>query len=301
MNNELFENYKRDFLSALREADIHEGDVVYVGSDIAGVIMGAIKELELRGKAEQNAFLDGIIDTLKTSVGEEGTLLFPVYSWDFCRGKGFDYYKTKGEVGAFNNYILENRKDFIRTKHPLYSFMVWGKDAAKLAAMDYQEAWGEASIFVYMHENKAKELDLNVDALRSMTFKHYVEQSVKVPYRYPKFFLGKYTDENGVTEMRSYSMYVRDLSVEMKSTQTTEFFNNAGVGKTVAFRGWNINVVYLDQAYDVIKDCLVNHNGENIYSFENYKIDWNADSAKERYEVGFLKDRSLAAFPEDLK
>ena len=300
MNSELLNEYISEFKMKICEAGINRGDIVYVGSDIAGILVSATKELGLSGKKEQYEFLDALIDALKDIVSEEGTLLFPVYSWDFCRGKGFDYYKTNGEVGALNNYILQNRSDFTRTKHPLYSFMVWGKDAKMLTDIDCQEAWGVSSIFAYMHKNNAIELDLNVDALRSMTFKHYVEQSVRVPYRYPKYFLGEYTDQDGRTEIRSYSMYVRDLSVKLESTQTTDFFNQSGVGKTIIFRGWPINTIELGKAYDVIKDALLNKNGENIYSFTDYKIDWNDETSRNRYEIGFLRGEHLIAVPEDV-
>ena len=300
MNKEKEARYRSEFHEALDSLGINSGDILYIGSDIAGIVVSAGKELEFDGRTDRDAFLNLLIDELQNHVGRGGTLLFPVYSWKFCRGEIFDYKKTQGEVGAFNNYVLNNREDFTRTKHPLYSLMVWGKDAKMLSAIDCQEAWGEGSVFAYLHKNNAIELDLNVDALRSMTFKHYVEQSVKVPYRYPKYFLGQYKDENGVTETRAYSMYVRDLSVELKSTQTTEFFNRSGVGRSVTFHGLPINAIELGKAYDVIKDALLHKNGENIYSFTNYKIDWEDSAAANRYEIGFLKDKHLAVLPEGL-
>ena len=301
MNKEKEELYRRDFHDALRNLGIKEGDILYVGSDIAGVVVSAGRELEFDGRDDRDAFLNLLIDELQNHVGNRGTLLFPVYSWKFCKGEVFDYYKTQGEVGAFSNFVLNQRKDFIRTKHPLYSLMVWGKDAEMLSAIDCQEAWGEGSVFAYLHKNNAIELDLNVDARRSMTFKHYVEQSVKVPYRYPKYFLGSYRDRNGITETRAYSMYVRDLSVEMESTQTTEFFNREGVGRSVSFRDWKINMIELGKAYNLIKDALINKNGENIYAFKNYRIAWDNPDERERYEIGFLKDKHLAVLPEGLQ
>ena len=175
--------------------------------------------------------------------------------------------------------------------------MVWGKEADMLLSYDNQEAWGEASIFSYLHENKAKELDLNVTATRSMTFKHYVEQKVKVPYRYPKFFCGIYTDSEGVSEYRTYSMYVRDLSVELEPAQTNEFFNEGGAGKSIGFRGWNIHVIELDKAFDLLREDLLFNGGKNVYSFGNYCLEGKKFD-NDRYEVGFLKDRKLVNLPE---
>ena len=142
-----------------------------------------------------------------------------------------------------------------------------------------------------------KELDLNVTATRSMTFKHYVEQSVRVPYRYPKYFLGNYTDENGITEERCYSMYVRDLSVELEPAQTNEFFNEGGAGKQVIFKGLSISSIELDKAFELLKEDLLNNGGRNVYTFSNYAIDWSFDT--KRYEVGFWKDRKIVSVPEE--
>ena len=291
MNAQKALDYWKEFHIKLDEVGIGKGDIVYVGSDITAIVINAIKDLEFTSKQDRTDFMNDLIDELKNHVTEEGTLLFPVYSWAICRGVDYDYSKTQCEVGAFNNFILNNRKDFARTMHPIYSFMVWGKDAMKLTSMNNQEAWGKASPFFYMHQNGAKELDLNVKAVRSMTFKHYVEMSLKVPYRYPKYFLCNYTDENGVREERGYSMYVRDLSVKMKAVEENAFFEMNNSGKTVSFRGWQIHMIDLKKAYDVIKDDLLNNGGKNVYRFENYEIEWN--DRKDVYEVGFWKNKDL--------
>ena len=34
-----------------------------------------------------------LIDVLLEAVGPTGTIVFPTYNWDFCRGKGFDIKK----------------------------------------------------------------------------------------------------------------------------------------------------------------------------------------------------------------
>ena len=87
MNKDAYKEYLSDFRKSLDFLGIKKSDIVYVDSDIAGIVVKAKSELEFKGKQEQFLFLDGLIDTLKAQVSEEGTLLFPVYSWDFCRGK----------------------------------------------------------------------------------------------------------------------------------------------------------------------------------------------------------------------
>ncbi len=291
MNADKASAYWKEFHEKLDEIGVCKGDILYVGSDVTAIVVNAMRELEFKTKQDQTDFLNALVDELKAHVTEEGTLLFPVYTWTICKGGDFDYRTTQGEVGSFNNFILNNRKDFVRTKHAIYSFMVWGRDAKMLYDMDNQEAWGKASPFYYMHQNGAKELDLSVTALRSMTFKHYVEMSLKVPYRYPKYFICNYTDANGVTEERTYSMWVRSMDVKLTSTQDNPFFEEKNVGKSVDFRGWKINVIDLKGAYEVLKDDLLNNGGKNVYSFEDYELNW--DNRKEVYEVGFWREKTL--------
>lgn len=291
MNDLKAKQYWNDFHKTLDKIGVHAGDILYIASDIARILTQARTELEFASRAEQYDYIDALIDALKEHVTEEGTLLFPVYSWAFCKGAEFDMRKTQGEVGALNNYVLNKRADFVRTRHPLYSFMVWGKDAAYLAQMNNQDSWGELSPFKYLHENGAKELDLSVTLQRSLTFKHYVEQCVQVPYRHFKYFLSDYVDEQGKRETRCYSMYVRDLSVSLHSVQEIAFFIEAGCARKTVFRQWDISVLEFDKAFEVMKEDLLHNNGAHLYEFTDYKIDWNKQDAV--YEIGYLRDKTL--------
>ena len=141
-------------LDTVRGFGVEKGDILYVASDITR-LMYRVSHLYNDAYDE---YMDGLVNTLQEVVGAEGTLLFPVFTWDFCRGKGHVLKETKGEVGTFNNWILKKRHDFRRTAHPMYSFMVWGKDANLLCSMNNRDAWGEDSPFAYLRENSAKTL-----------------------------------------------------------------------------------------------------------------------------------------------
>lgn len=288
MNKKLCYEYWERFHTALDEIGIYSGDILYVSSDSMKIIAAASKELGLQGREERDVFLHQLVDNLCYHVGEEGTVLFPVYSWVFCKGMPFDYRKTLGEVGALNNFVLQNRPDFVRTKHPMYSFMVWGKYARELFEMNNQDAWGEGSPFAFMHRMGAKELGLSLPLVRTLTFKHYVEQAVKVPYRYPKYFLAHYVDENGVDEVRSYSMLVRDLSVKLSSCQKLSFFLERGSAKRTEMCGWEMFSLEYELAFEQIADDFLHNGGRNFYHFEDYEIDWETE--RNCYEIGFLKN-----------
>ena len=100
---------------------IKRGDTVLLTSDIT--------DLYLQCQEHGEQFDPNILlDKFQEAVGEEGTLLIPTYNWGFCKGKTFNYLRTPSKTGAIGNAALR-RKDFVRTKHPIYSFAVWGKDA----------------------------------------------------------------------------------------------------------------------------------------------------------------------------
>lgn len=185
---------------------IHKGDCLYVVSDM----MELAKVYREMG---ERLNLDTLIEELQRMVGEEGTLLFPTFNWDFCKGIAFDYHKTPVRTGALPKAALK-RKDFARTAHPLYSFAVWGAKADELLQMDYPDAFGKGTIFEKMEQWDAKVLVIGVGALAGTTYIHHVEQIVGVPYRYNKEFTGDYTDAEGVCSERTYRMFVRDLEMD---------------------------------------------------------------------------------------
>lgn len=274
-----------EFLSGLRKCllrlGVEKGDSLYIASDAARLIVEVKRQYGMRTGQQRNEFLSMLVDTLQNLVGAEGTVLFPTFSWDFCRGKGFDRRSSLGEVGALNNWILQNRKDFKRTQHPLYSFLVWGKEAEALADFDNSDAWGTDSPFGWMHRQGGKMLLLDVSLQRGFTFMHYVEESVRVPYRYFKNFRGSYTDLDGMTTERSYVMYVRDLSIISQEYLPDSFLENAGVMRGRSCGNLTMKVIDLAKAYEVVANDLRNHNGEHCYRFEDYAIDWNRGATHE--------------------
>lgn len=185
---------------------IDAGDCVYVVSDM----LDLAKVYREQG---QKLELDALIDTLQRLVGKEGTLLFPTFNWDFCKGTGFDYHKTPVRTGALSKAALK-RRDFVRTAHPLYSFAVWGAHRDELMADRSVDAFGPGTIFERMYRWNTKVPVIGLSPLQGVTYIHHVEQTVGVPYRYSKDFTADYTDAQGVCETRTYRMYVRDLDMD---------------------------------------------------------------------------------------
>ena len=217
-----------DYLESL--SWIQKGDFLYVVSDMLGLAK-VLKEQGSHFRA------DDLIDKLQQLVGEEGTIVFPTFNWDFCKGIAFDYYQTPSRTGALTKAALK-RPDFRRTAHPIYSFAVWGKDSDRLMTNASIDCFGPGTIFEYMYEVDAKGLSIGIPILEGLTYVHHVEQMVGVPYRYHKEFTADYIDAQGVCERRTYRMYVRDL---VKDPQYRDFF-------------WPLEVKMMEQGTILRKD-----------------------------------------------
>lgn len=270
------EQYIDALAEDLSDLGVHSGDIIYISSDVTRLTLDACRQCSLRSKKDIDSFYGALTDMLKHLTGPEGTLLFPVFTWSFCRNIPYDARTTQGEVGALGNWVLNNRDDFRRTMHPLYSFMVWGKDADELVSMTNRTAWGSDSPFAYLHRNKAKNLIIDVSLGGSFTFLHYVEETIRVPHRYFKDFHGEYVDAEGQVEDRTYTMFVRDLSIESKQVTPDDCLVLAGVAKNGTFRNIRLMLVDLAGAFPVIEENLKEHNGDCWYDFYGYRLDWSA-------------------------
>ncbi len=247
---------------------LNRGDSVWVASDVKTLLYTC---MENGDDTDLNILIDSIMDIIT----EEGTLLIPVFNWDFCKGIPFDAKKTPCRTGSLGKIALK-RKDFLRTKHPIYSFAVWGKDAKMLADMDNLSSFGSNSPFSYCREVNAKNVFIDVKPQHSFTFVHYVEQMKGVDYRYLKDFTADYTDEEGRTSRRSYSMNVRCLDRDIFLTiyPFEEEFQAIGAAKHCDINGIHMETIEMGKVYDIIADDVVNHYSSKICTYKGQKEIW---------------------------
>lgn len=243
--NSLFENL-----------DISKGDILLVATDLKKIIRNF-----LRNKIKFDA--DIFIDYLKNIVGDEGTILFPTYNFDFCNGVNFDYYQTESKMGFITNIAL-GRNDFVRTQHPIYSFAVFGKYSDDFFNLNNKEAFGNDSPFVLLYKLKGKMLLVDVDYQNSFTFVHYIEQQENVNYRFHKDFDALYTDKNGSTENRIYSMFVRKNNIRTNVNPIGEILEKINVSKYFKVDNVEIKLIDLFNSYDVIAEDIINNDAQNL-------------------------------------
>lgn len=239
-----------DFKKAIIDFDLKKGDTLFVSSDITQMLCDAQEKNE-------ELTLDMIIDVLKEAVGPEGNLIFPTYNWGFCKGKPFDYKKTRSKTGALSQQALW-RSEFKRTKHPIYSFAVYGKDKDYLTSLDYKDSFGSDTIFGWLYKVGAKNLFINIDYAHSATLGHYVEECNNAPYRFLKEFTSDYIDENGECSKRTYSMFVRYLDCDWISLGYLIYnaLPDMGIEQNTYVGNSILRLIDMDKACDVFDENM---------------------------------------------
>lgn len=243
----------------LETIPVKRGAALLVSSDLTG--------LALQAAARGTRFsADELLDLLKEKVGSSGTLLLPTFNFDFCDGKPFDLCRSPSRTGALSAAAL-SRKDFQRTRHPIHSFAVWGKERGPLCDLDNRSSFGPDSPFAFLHKSAAEMLIIGLDYQGSFTFVHYVEEAEGVPYRLHKEFRAPYIDGTGHEEIRSYSMYVRDLDrgVDSEVDPMGALLEEKKIASTVKVFGVPFRCVRLAEAYNEIARDIRKNQGRRLH------------------------------------
>ena len=242
---------------------LQKGDRIFVTSDVKQLLYDCIEHGD---ETDLQILIDGILKI----IGKEGTLVFPTFNWAFCKGEAYDHYKTPCKTGSLGKLALQ-RDDFKRTKHPIYSFAVWGNGQEEMCAMENKSSFGKDSPFTYMLKNGFKNLFIDKDLQHSFVFVHYVEESVgPVPYRYLKDFTADYTDEGGHTSRRTYSMNVRDLDLDVENViyAYEPEFEEKGVMQRFFVNGLEYKLIDLKGAYPIIAEDVRHNRSRKLCTYK---------------------------------
>jgi aminoglycoside 3-N-acetyltransferase len=150
-----------------------------------------------------------VLNSLLEAVGDSGTMLFPLFNFDFTKGVPFNMRTTPSQMGVLTEKARLH-PDAVRSGHPIYSFAAIGKQAQQFDVDNYS-GYGPDSPFAILKELDGKIAVLDLDDLNSMTFYHHIEELHEVDYRFHKKFTGEYTDWEGNISTRTYSLFVRDI------------------------------------------------------------------------------------------
>ncbi len=241
--------YDTDLLEALRSLGVRTGDTLYIHSDV--MVFGRIA-IENKDK-----ILPAFVDVLKKVVGIEGALVFPTYSYSYCRKEPFDIQNTPSTVGALTNYFRKE-KDTVRSSHPLFSVAVWGKHKEEFLKPN-KDSFGPESSFAIAQKLNAKILLLGV-GFESCTFLHYVEQEHQVPYRFIKTFDGTFIDREGRAHADSCIYFVRPLDEDIDNdmTRITPYLREKGLVRETTIGNGSVSVIGANDLYGAAMHQLDN-------------------------------------------
>jgi aminoglycoside 3-N-acetyltransferase len=183
------------------ESGVRSGDLLLLHSSARRTLL-RLKKLGFAMEVE------AVLDSFLHALGENGTLLLPLFNFDFCSGVPFDLRTTPSQMGALTE-AGRLRSDAVRTGNPIYSFAALGKRRDLFRGVDNFSGYGADSPFGILHREGGKIAVLDLSDQNSMTFYHYVEESIAVDYRFHKRFTAPYTNFDGKVSDRTYGLFVR--------------------------------------------------------------------------------------------
>lgn len=176
-----------DIIAALRDVGIGQGDTVYfqVCMNTPGWPAGC----ETTGQV-----CEMLWTALRETIGADGTLLVPTYTFSFCRQQLFDIEQTPTVSGPWNSFAefpecVRRLPGAIRSADPIFSTAAIGPRAASLLEHLPPVCLGADCVHDRLRQVGGKICILGV-GLYEAIFRHHVEAVMEVPWRYNKLFTG---------------------------------------------------------------------------------------------------------------
>jgi len=236
-----------------KSGGINPGDFLLLHSDLKSIYRYA-----KRSKTEIGP--EDVLDSLLTYLGPQGTLMLPVFNFEYCNGRPFSMLTTTSQMGALSE-AGRLHPDAVRTGHPIYSFVVIGNKSQSFQGLENYSGYGHDSPFALLKNMNGKIGVLNLPDQKSMTFYHYVEESCKVDYRYHKEFIGWYEFMNGMQCEKAFSIFVRDLERGVKTDVNRmgeylwekKIYSGSKYGVGVGFRS-----APAKEVFDMVSNMILN-------------------------------------------
>jgi len=188
-----------------RDAGLMAGDTLLLHSSLRRTTRTLV-----RAGGEVSAAAEVVLDSILETLGPDGTLLLPLFNFDFTGGVAFDMRATPSHMGALTE-AGRLRPGAVRTGHPIYSFAVLGRQADAFRGVENFSGYGADSPFAILRTMVGRIGVLDLPDQHSMTFYHHVEEMKAAPWRYHKIFEGDYVGLDGARSTRRFGLFVRDL------------------------------------------------------------------------------------------
>ncbi len=184
-----------------KNSDIYKAKYIYIYSDFR-----AIFEIE---KRKSTIFVDKLLDLfLRKNI----TCIIPAFSYN--TNEDFHLNSTRSKVGFLGNYILDKKK-YVRSQHPLFSFIAIGKNANILHKIS-KSAFSKNSVHGKLYKKNCYFLNFCRPLIQGNTLVHHIEHLNNAGYRFNKVFKTKLF-RNSKLVGSNYSAFVRKDLNDKKS------------------------------------------------------------------------------------
>jgi aminoglycoside 3-N-acetyltransferase len=236
-------NLNRKLKLLFKGLGIKNNDKIIIHSNIAG--------LSQYHEGGRNRSCKIFISFLKKYIGKKGIIIIPTYNYQFTKYKKIDLKKAPSEVGFFSNYLLiKNWKK--RTLDPVFSHIIFGKIMNFNLKNINSEAFGKDSVFNFFTKYKFKIICFCCSTDR-ITFLHYIEYLLKVPYRYIKKFSGILVNCNSKIKINyKYNVGKKNYDYSLKEKKINKLIDQKNFVKKYfgRFECYSVSSTYL---YNAVK------------------------------------------------
>ena len=152
-----------------------------------------------------------VIESFLKVLSPKGTLLVPTYTYSIGKGEIYEVESTPSIIGEFTE-IFRARENVIRSRDPMLSTAGIGYAAKKILREISFSCYGKGSTFDNICAENGKICTLGL-GIYWATFRHYIEESAAVPFRFLKGFKG-IVKENGKEQEETWSYFAATKEVE---------------------------------------------------------------------------------------
>jgi len=174
-----------DIFKALRDSGIELGDTIFIHSSLSSfgkLVKGVTRE----------EFTNSFLTAVKKSVGSDGTIIMPTFTYSFCKKQVYNPAITPSAVGLFTE-AFRKMPNVKRSIDPIFSVSSWGKFSEYYTKVG-NSCFGNESVYQKIFDNDVKIVFLGETF--DITYIHFVEQAFGVPYRFIKSFKGEIIIDN---------------------------------------------------------------------------------------------------------
>ncbi len=236
----------QDIVQAIRDLGVKNGETVFVHSQLK--FLGKIPPGLTRDE-----FTQGFIDALIEAVGVNGNVIMPAFSYSYCKGEKYDPLNTLSTVGILTE-AFRKKQGVRRSLDPIFSVAAYGPDQYFYTNVG-SNCVGQGSIFEKLYLKNAQ--IIFIGERFDITYMHFVEQTVGVPYRYIKEFSGV-TIVNHRKIPSTVQYYVRDLDIDPRYAleKIAQSFDEEGILRQVPLGYSKLRMVSALDAFHKIKERI---------------------------------------------